>query len=362
MKKIAFLIRNLDIYGGVERVTANLAREFQNYAEVYIVSYLKNTNGQYLDWYPENVKLLELGLESFSIHKDYFRNRKILCDTINNYGFDTIIIQNDSIAFFAKEIRKNTCASVIFCDHGSIYYGPFTLRRKYGLLRAAKGCDELVALTQRCKNDYVKNYHISRDKIHVIPNWIEDNSKQKTEYDPKSDRIIAVGRLASVKRFNLLIDAFNIVHKSHPDWSLDLYGDGEEWDNLVSMIKDYGLEESFILKGKRLNVTELYSDYSFLVMTSEAEGLPMVLLEAKQSNLPLVSFDIASGPSEIITDGKNGLLVSSGDVDAMAEAMCKMIENPKLRIMMSENADTDFDKYSKETILKKWLEFLDISK
>ena len=64
MKKIAFLIRNLDIYGGVERVTANLAREFQNYAEVYIVSYLKNTNGQYLDWYPENVKLLELGLES----------------------------------------------------------------------------------------------------------------------------------------------------------------------------------------------------------------------------------------------------------------------------------------------------------
>ena len=127
------------------------------------------------------------------------------------------------------------------------------------------------------------------------------------------------------------------------------------------MIKELKLEESVTLKGKCLNVTELYSDYSFLVMTSECEGLPMVLLEAKQNHLPLVSFDIASGPGEIITDGKNGLLVRFGDVDALAEEMCKLINNPELRVMMSENADIDIDKYSKITILKKWIELLNLS-
>ena len=96
-----------------------------------------------------------------------------------------------------------------------------------------------------------------------------------------------------------------------------------------------------------------------MVMTSRHEGLPMVLLEAKAKKLPLVSFDIETGPSEIIRDNVDGFLVSPFDINAMSEKICKLIENPELRQRFSDNAYGNIDKFKKETIVAKWINLID---
>jgi glycosyltransferase involved in cell wall biosynthesis len=84
------------------------------------------------------------------------------------------------------------------------------------------------------------------------------------------------------------------------------------------------------------------------------EGLPMVLLEAKSQGLPIVSFDIETGPSDIVRDGVNGYLVESGNTDAMAEKICNLIESPSLRASFSENSGLDMEKFDEENIVKQW--------
>ena len=103
---------------------------------------------------------------------------------------------------------------------------------------------------------------------------------------------------------------------------------------------------------------KLYGEYSFFVMPSRYEGLPMVLLEAKHNYLPCISFDINYGPGELIRDGVNGILVKPGDIEVLAEAICDMIEHPEQRQTMSQNSQIDMEKYTKHFVSRQWQELL----
>ena len=360
MKKIAFFINFSDVYGGVEKVTASLANEISKRAEVYIISFFKKKNKKVLEWYPENVKFLELEIETDHVHKSYFSAKKAICNIINEYKFDIVILQFISSGFYGKDIRKNTNAKVISCDHGYIFIPHRTCRLDLKLIRTVLGCDDFVVLTERCKKRYISKYHVPADKIHVIPNWIDETIENNSGYDKNSQRLISVGRLHGQKGFDMLVEAFYLVHQKRPGWILDIYGDGVERESIEKLIKEKQLEDSIILKGKRLDMTNLYSGYSFYVMSSRYEGLPMVLLEAKQNYLPIVSFDLDAGPSDVITDGVNGLLVEPGNVQGLAEAMCRLIDNPELRQAMSDKTQIDIDKFRKTVVLERWLKLLDI--
>ncbi|MBQ9624971.1 MAG: glycosyltransferase [Clostridia bacterium] len=94
-------------------------------------------------------------------------------------------------------------------------------------------------------------------------------------------------------------------------------------------------------------------------MSSKREGMPVVLLEAKLNRLPIVSYDIFTGPSEIVRNGTDGILVPDGDIEELASAMIKLIENKDLRKQMSDNSQENLEKFSKETILKQWFNLID---
>ena len=151
------------------------------------------------------------------------------------------------------------------------------------------------------------------------------------------------------------------VFAKHPDWQWHIYGDGEQnyKNQIIDLIKQNSLENHIILKDNHSEIYDLYQDYSFLVMTSRYEGLPMVLLEAKAKKLPIVSFDINSGPSDIIRDGVDGFLIKPFDCEAMADKICELIENPELRQKLSDNAYGNLDKFSKEKIIKQWCDLID---
>ena len=119
------------------------------------------------------------------------------------------------------------------------------------------------------------------------------------------------------------------------------------------------MSDRLTLKGNALNIYELYPEYSFLVMTSRYEGFPMVLLEAAAKSLPLISFDIETGPNEIIIDDVNGYLIDANNSDAMVEKIDALICDSEKRKELSKNAYDTALKFSVERICEQWYKLLE---
>ena len=131
-----------------------------------------------------------------------------------------------------------------------------------------------------------------------------------------------------------MIEAWSIVSEKHPEWHLDIYGEGTLKDNLQNQIDNLKLSNVVKLCDRVPNIEEKYPLYSFFVMSSRAEGFPLVLLEAASSGIPLISYDCNSGPREII----------------------KLIDSPFLIDEMGKNAVCMVNKFSLPNITKQWLE------
>jgi len=231
-----------------------------------------------------------------------------------------------------------------FCNNWNSRIFPY-LRRL-----AARHSSAMVVLTERDKQNYLRN--ISRCRpVSVIPNPAE---KHTYTYDTDAKIILSAGLLGKIKRFDLLIPIGKIVFERHPDWQWFLCGDGSEREALETAVKEAGLAEHICFCGSVQDMESMYRRAAMYVLTSEMEGLPMVLLEAKSYGLPIVSFDIDTGPSDIVRDGVNGYLIPSGDTDSMAEKICRLIEDRALRKQFSDAAVLDMDKFDEGRIVELW--------
>ena len=124
------------------------------------------------------------------------------------------------------------------------------------------------------------------------------------------------------------------------------------------MIINSGLSEQMHLRGQVNNLYERYRDYSIMVMTSRYEGFPMTLLEGSGNGLPLISFDVPTGPNEIIEDGVNGFLISAFDEEKMSEKIIMVMEDDVLRKKISLNSKELCLRFREEEIVNQWRELL----
>ena len=162
-----------------------------------------------------------------------------------------------------------------------------------------------------------------------------------------------------VKGYENLVSIAKNVFNRYPDWTWDIYGNGETYNSIKTLIDKNGLKDKLILKGINSNIYNIYKEYAMFVLTSYYEGLPMVLLEAKANNLPVVSFDCPTGPKEIIENGENGFLISCYNNNEMSKKICELIENPKLREKFSKNSCNKIYKFSKDKILLQWIDLIE---
>ena len=189
--------------------------------------------------------------------------------------------------------------------------------------------------------------------LRVIPNAANFIAERYSDCSTK--RVVAVGRLDYQKSFDRLVLAWEKVHEEVPDWTLDIFGQGEWKDMLQKMIDERGLQGCVKLNAPTRNIGEEYANSSMLVMSSHYEGFPMVMIEAMACGLPVVSFDFKCGPRDIITPGENGLIVSDGDIDGLADAMIKLMRDDEQRKRMGENAKKVVDTFSEEKVMGKWV-------
>lgn len=215
-----------------------------------------------------------------------------------------------------------------------------------GLLKQLKRLDCFVVLSEE---DY-RNWPELNNKV-VIPNSLSYFPDFQSTCENK--QVIAVGRYTYQKGFDLLIQAWQIVFKEHPDWHLNIYGGGDrtEYERLAA---DLGLSQVISCHSAVNNIYDKYRESSIFVLSSRYEGFGLVIAEAMSTGVPVVSFACPCGPSDIINNGVDGILVEKENVQALADGICRLIENGVMRKQLGIHASKNVLRYSPESMMDKW--------
>lgn len=358
IKNIAFIDYDITVIGGVEKVTETLANYFSSKYNVYVIS-LNKENDVIPHDFDKRISVI------FSTNN---KNKRLRTSIVKNNGKISKILRNNNIdvalcmghyATFVTAINKRSIKTkFIYCDHGAYVNSIndklmcFIRKVNYHLTT------HTVLLTERNYNDYIKYIHAEKEKLSYIYNSIskEDFSTfDIIKYDKKSKNIITISRLAPEKGIDLLIAVAQELKRIYRgDWQWHVYGGGNMLNDAKNKIDELGLSSNVILKGECKNANLFLKEYALYCLTSYHEGLPLVLLEAKVNKLPIISFNVTTGPDEIVRDGVNGFLIDCYDVKMMAEKIKYLLENDKERINFSKNTKLDISKFNENNIMKKW--------
>jgi len=362
MKNLCFVCFNIEDMGGITRVISSVCRElekFKNY-KLSIISICSTGKESYY-YFSENIEIFRLNnFPDDRLRNIIFKSFFPLLKIIKNSCFDIIFMEGHYIPPIVLSLKFFIKSKIIFCDHGSVSNQITDKKATFFRKIAAKLCDKIVVLTEKAKNEYKKFFGICEGKLSEIPNFIdEDIFKFKGEYNADSKLILSSGRLTQEKGFDMLVKVAAMVFEKYKDWQWHIYGEGPERGKIETLIKENHLENNVKLMGLADNMYSKYKDYGIFVLTSYREGFALVLLEAKASGIPLVSFDCVSGPSEIISNEVDGYLIPCYNGEMMSEKICMLIENDDLRKIFSENTKIGIEKFSKSEIIKKWEHIID---
>lgn len=190
----------------------------------------------------------------------------------------------------------------------------------------------------------------------IIPNPINGELPDPFEGERRK-AIVAACRLHPQKNLPMLIKAFGMLHKDHPDYKLEIYGQGKEREKLLQLIRESGLADAVVLPGFASDIHSIMRDAAMYVSSSDYEGISNSMLEALGMGVPTVVTDCPVGGAHmVIQNGINGVLVPVGDTNSFYTAMKKVIEDKEFAKAISREAIKVKDEYPIEKISKRWIE------
>lgn len=219
---------------------------------------------------------------------------------------------------------------------------------------AAKKCDGFIFQTEGIKKIFP--IKVQKNSI-VISNAISNKKVYDIDVHNKENVITAMGRLNSQKGFDTLIKAFSIVNKKDSSYILKIFGEGSDRNTLQNLIDDLCLHDYVRLCGAKSDAINDIANSKIFVLSSRYEGMPNALIEAMATGTACISTDCKFGPSELINDGKNGLLVPVDDVRILSEKILFLIENETVRKNIEKNAIEIRKKLDANTIYKKYYDY-----
>ena len=358
-KRIALLDWDMTVTGGAEAVAASLTRTLCRDYDIYFITLFQKNGSLAYD--------LSDAKDVFCLDSKKSRLRSIMWEIkrpmrkyLKHNSIDAVLLIGNYPGYVSIPSMIFNKTTFIYCDHGAlinqIHERAITAIRFLTSLFA----DRTVVLTDKTRNDYIKYFHISPKRVLTIHNWVDDRVLENAACcDLDAKKVLSVGRFGKEKGYDLMISAAERFLPSHPDWQWDVYGTGETFDEIKRLVGQKGLEGQLHLMGNNPEVLSLYRKYSVFVLPSYREGLPLVLLEAKANKLPIVSFDIDTGPCEMVEDGVNGFLVEPYDTEKMAQRLSQLADDKALRKRFSDEACRKMDKFDKQEIERQWTELID---
>ena len=244
---------------------------------------------------------------------------------------------------------------LVFCDRNA-YVRPVgnTFLNKRIFFKYA----DVVQVMSHHDVAYLRNRY---KKVVAMPNPLRfvplSHEDYKNEFDARRN-IIACGRLEPQKGFEKLIRAFSIIAEKYPSWDVDIYGQGKRGSDypqlLEELVDELGLSNRIHFMGYQKDLNNAMRDHSVFCLSSEFEGFPNVLSEAMAAGCACVSFDIVTGPREIIVDGLDGMIVEDQNIDALAEGLDTLMCDENLRYSFGLHAIEDIKRFSKDRVVEKW--------
>lgn len=362
--KILYVTDALAIWGGMERILvekANYLAEHYHY-EVFVVTteqsnhvipYSLSTKVTHVDlginfYHQYRYKGFRRLVTNFQNHCKY---RSCLRQQIAKNSPDVIVIMRMNLVGDVIKVKRKIPIIVESHTSCNIYiYEKFKFYRKIQYLWYVHHTSKVDAVVALTKGDAIE-WSNRNSHVICIPNIVNLNTSGRYSVQ-ESKSAIFVGRLAKQKDLGSLLQIWAIVNVKHPDWLLDVYGEGEDEDFLRKIISEKKL--NVVVHNPTSYIHDKYIDSSFLLLTSLFEPFGLVLPEAMSCGLPVVSFDCPYGPAEIITDNVDGFLVKNRDVQEFANRVCHLIEDRDLRIQMGQNAIQSSRRYHKEKIMPEW--------
>ena len=357
--RIAYIIEGLYNSGGMERVLSVIANSLSGKIEVAIITLQQKDRPLFFP--------LEKAVECYDLAIYDLSNAKEIKSKLNTFlstnHFDIVVSLGGIDMYYLHQIKDDSKKIVWF--HFAIDIAKTTWAGPNPTLfkRLKAQLQTWKRIYHACKYDRI--VLISKADLKA---WKKITNKATLIYNPvtienscisslNTKNVISVGRLDYQKGFDYLIHAWSIVSEKYPNWHLNIFGEGDLRGKLQQLIDESNLSSTITLRGRSNNLVNDYRDSSIYVMSSRAEGFGLVLVEAASCGLPLISYDCPSGPSEIIEDGVNGLLIKQvGDIHSLANAICELIENNSLRTEMGKNAKKMVERYSRFIIISQWVD------
>lgn len=227
-----------------------------------------------------------------------------------------------------------------------------------------QSADQIIAVSEGIADDLTNRIPIEREDISVIHNpiqieLIQERSKEAVSHewltDEDKDVVLFVGRIELEKDLKTWLEAFAQVSKRNPDARAVIGGTGTKKEEILAYAGELGVAELLSMPGYLENPYKYMRRADVFLLSSRYEGLPTVLIEALACGCPVVATDSPGGTREILDDGEYGLLVPVGDSNALAEAVCRTLEDPPSSEILQDRAED----FGSELILDEYEAFIE---
>lgn len=352
MKTICFFSGDITRSGGTERAATAVAGGLaaQGRYRIVILSLTEQSEKLFFSLH-DGVAHYALGDRWLRRGPGYLKVIPRLRRFLKEQEIDVIVDIDIVLDVLSIPASRGLKTKVVSWEHFNCDYEMKSFYRRCILRYSVKRTDYVITLTERDRSSYGSRLNRTRN-ISAISNPI---SEEVCEDGTKRENwLITAGNLIPIKGIDYLGQVAVNILKRHPDWKWMVLGDGEERAYLEEMIRKNHLQKQLLLKGKVSDVAYYLKRAKIYVMTSRSEGLPMCLLEAKLYKLPTVSFDISTGPAEIIENGVNGYLVNPYDCEEMKNKVEMLMENGTLWKQFSESAHRNLSRFEVKSVLQQW--------
>ena len=350
---ILFVVRGLG-YGGSSKQLALIANGLSTVGHnVYVYSLCVTNCYQKLNskvrFIPPISKIQKRELQWITYP---FTIRKVA----KTYNINLIISWRTNAGAYATLATIGTRIKTIFSERSDPYMEPSNIHLITTFLASLS--DGGIFQTPKAR-DYYKRL---APKSVVIPNPIDPNIElpQIIDYSSRPKEIVYVGRMSICqKRQDILLKVMDRIHTQLPEYKLRIYGDGKDLDKVKKMAKEMALENVVIFEGAVNNIIDRIKNARLMLLTSDFEGIPNVVLEAFQAGIPVIATDCSPGGCRVlIENGKNGLITPFRDHKEMAEKAIELLLNEKQAIQFIINSRIKLKDFLPENIYRKWDEYI----